>query len=242
MKTLSLLLILITLTSINLKAGHPLRGEDAVSVGKNIWQLELTSDLFYDKGRRNFDIPFTATYGLNDNMDFITNIPFHHSSDLTNNLGLGDICLELKWILFNSKNFSAGIKPSLSFASGDRNKGCGKGKNNFALNFIMTVYNDFSNIHLNAGYIRNDNYDNERLNLWFLSAGSELFLSDKIYTMLELGINQNNSKERAVNPAYLVCGVGYIVNNKITLDIGYLIGLNNEETDNGFLFGAGFSI
>lgn len=159
-------------------AAHPLITDDSGTQGKGRYQLELNGEYDNDKKEgirtETFELKAIMSYGLCDNLDLVLTLPYQKiktkeedSRETTE--GISDIGLEAKWRFYEKDGLSLALKPGITLPSGDEDKGLGTGKVTLSLFLITTYEHSPWAVHLNGGYIRNENGTNERKDIWHIS-------------------------------------------------------------------------
>ncbi|MFH1903281.1 MAG: hypothetical protein ABIK20_04415 [Candidatus Omnitrophota bacterium] len=62
-------------------------------------------------------------------------------------------------------------------------------------------------------------------------------MTEKLKLVANIGTEKNPDKEADDDPAFLLAGVIYSLTENTSVDFGFKIGLNSEETDQSFLAG-----
>lgn len=233
-------------------AAHPLITDDAVTLGQEKAQLEVTGEYGYDKNggvtARAFDVEATVTYGLLNNLDIVCGIPTHHiktkidatPSDPENKTtedGFGDISCEAKWQFFKGEPFSFALKPRITLPTGDHEKGMGTGRVTYGAYFISTGKFDPWAVHFNLGYTENENKLDERKGIWHVSVATEFAVDDRLKVVANVGSEKNTDKASGTNPIFAMGGVIYTIQKNLDVDCGVKVGLNAPETDIAVLAG-----
>lgn len=259
MKKTSLLASALMLSTTHVFAAMPLQTDDTGTQGKGHSQIEFGMELFDNREEINgvfckstggaASVAFT--YGIADTIDLVTAIPLEWYTDkeegttVADENGSGDLALQLKWRFYENSDagFSLALKPGLTIPTGNENKGFGTGKVSGEVTLCATHEAELANMHFNIGY----SYQEYRLDevnatskkdLWKASAGAELKVTDMLRTVADLGIETNGEKDADTNPAYILCGLIYSLNDSLDLDLGIKGGLTDAETDTTFLAGV----
>jgi hypothetical protein len=221
-------------------AGHPLRSDDAGTIGTNKFQLELTPEFFKQSDGSLILIPGVITYGVLANLDAVAATHYHYVqylNDQNDIYGFCDISVELKWRAIETQSFQLAIKPGILLPTGDYSKSLGTGKLGYS--FLAIADQQVSSVlfHLNLGYIRNENRLFENQNLWYASFATEIPISSDLTFVTDVGIITNSDKAEDGHPAFILGGIIYFINEYIDLDLGLQTGLNKYETDLAVLVG-----
>jgi len=135
------------------------------------------------------------------------------------------------------KDFSLALKPGLIIPTGDEDKGLGNGKMGYSLYLILSKEYEKLNFHINGGYIRNENKNDERKNIYHFSIAAMYKIFGKTNIVADLGGERNTDKDSDIDPLYWIIGVIYSPNDNFDIDFGYKRISSSSETDNTYLFG-----
>ncbi|MGV8057580.1 MAG: transporter [Smithellaceae bacterium] len=247
---LSMLGILIMTTTAY--AGHPLVTDDAGTAGKGKGLVEVGVSFFYDKN--NMD-EFTSsktdggeaavglTIGLLDTLDIVLCVPYSwftidgNDSRVDRANGLSDINFDLKWRFFEKDGWALALKPGISLPSGDEDKGLGAGRTAYRMFFIASKELEPVALHLNLGYIRNENNVDEHRDIWHASLAAEYEVIKDLKLLANVGTESNPASDSSNHPTFALGGVSYNVSERITVDAGIKFGLTSPETDATYLAG-----
>lgn len=226
-------------------AAHPLITDDTGTQGKGKFQLEFNSEYGVEKEsgvtEKAFEFATILSYGFTDTLDFVINIPYQHTKieDTVSKKesGISDMSIEVKWRFFEKDGLSFAIKPGVSIPTGDEDKGLGTGKIAYSVYLITTKEIKPINLHLNLGYIRNENKFDERKNILHASFAGELEVTEKLKVVANIGAETNPDKSSSVSPTFALAGFIYSITESVNIDLGYKYGLNKPEIDNTYLFG-----
>lgn len=228
---------------------HPLITDDTGVQGKGKYELELgfSHERNNDSGVKTRTSEFAATLaiGASDSIDVELSLPYQYvrtkdSGDAVNEDGLADSYAGIKWKLFEKDGYSLGLKTGLSIPTGDYKRGLGSGRVGYQMFLLATKELKPFAIHLNAGFISNRNKVDERRSLWHFSAAAEYEVIKNLKLVADIGTVRNTDKESGTNPAYILGGLVYAVNDNLDLDIGIKNALNRAEADRAYLFGITF--
>jgi hypothetical protein len=229
---------------------HPLETDDTGTQGKGKFQLELTGEYGYDKEteagvtvkRKDIEIADTLSYGLSETLDAVLGLPYcwwkEESAGVSNSEGgISDTSFELKWRFFEKEKLSFAIKPGISIPTGDEDKGLGTGKVGYSLFFIITGGLEPCTLHLNCGYIRNENKFSEREDIWTLSLAAEFGIGENSKVVADIGVERNPNPASDTAPAFGIIGFIHSLSGNFDVDFGFKFGLNRIETDYAILIG-----
>ena len=236
MKRLSLFIYI--LSSVNIFAGHPLKTDDAAALGNDFFQIELLSDFHFEAANRAMDVPLAFSYGLSQNSDLVFSLPLNNPShNYFNGMDMQDISVELKYIFIQEQVLNFGLKPVVSFPTGNCLEGNGTGKIGTGLTAISSLMLNGYNIHFNAGYYYNNNNLDERFNLFYFSTAAEIYVSEKFNLVMGTGIENNSSKYDENYPFYFIGGFVYNFSEAIAFDVGLEKGFDGGESKTSLLTG-----
>lgn len=150
------------------------------------------------------------------------------------------MAVEAKWRFYEKSALSLALKPGICLATGDEKKGFGPGKTGYSLFFIASQEVKPWAFHANLGYMRNENKLDEQKNLWHLSFAGTYAVTDTLTAAANIGMVRNPDTTSHQEPAFLLGGIIYTVNENVDLDLGVKYGMNHAEADRSFLAGAAF--
>lgn len=235
---------------------HPLITDDAGTNGKGKFQMELNGEFAYDKEKsdgitvkeKGYEAGITISAGIFDNLDIVCGLPYQWNRTkedgtlVSDENGISDIGLELKWRLFEQNGLSLALKPGLTIPSGNEDKGLGTGKVCYGATFIASKEIDPFAFHLNLGYTHNefklkaDEESNED-NLWHVSVAGTYDVVENLQLVANLGIERNSDKESGTDPSFALIGLIYSITPDVDVDLGFKAGLSKTETDSALLMG-----
>ncbi len=241
-KVVAFIFVFLFVTSVRSFAAHPLITDDTGTQGKGRFQLELNAEYKVEKEdgstEKVFDFTPTLSYGIAETLDLVIGLPYQQIKiDSFKENGLGDLEVQAKWRFYEKDGLSLALKPGISFPTGDEDKGLGTGKTSYSLFFIATKELKPVNVHLNLGYIRNENKFDERKNIWHASFAGEMEVSEKLKLVANVGAETNPDRSSNTAPSFALLGFIYSINDNVSIDFGYKYGLTKPETDSSYLFG-----
>lgn len=225
---------------------HPLITDDAATQGEGKFQVELNGDYSRDRdGRTKEDslgIQSILSYGLTERLDLVMAVPFEHlrvreGGVQSTHYGLSDLSVELKWRFLEDSGWGIAIKPGLTLPTGDQDESLGAGRASATLFFIMSKELEPMALHLNLGYIRNENSVQERTDLWHASLACELEVLDGLKVVANAGAERSRDSGIGTPPVFFLGGVIYSVLENLDLDLGLKAGLTRSEPDLSILWG-----
>jgi len=227
-------------------AAHPLITDDAGTIGKGGYQLELNGEYGYDKEdgviAKTTEGAASLSYGLSESVDLVAGVPYQHIKTTeddagTTDNGFSDTSLEMKWRFYEHEDVSLAIKPGLSLPTGDDEDGLGTGKVTYSLFTILSKEMDPWAFHLNLGYIRNENTVDEEKDIWHVSIASCFAMTENLTAVANIGAESNTDEFAGTDPAFILAGLIYALSDEFDFDCGFKFGINDVETDTTVLAG-----
>jgi hypothetical protein len=246
MKTVTIVPMLFLLSTTAVYASHPLITDDAGTMGQGNAQLEVNGEYDHDEeaGATGtvYELAPTLTYGLTESADLVLTVPYQSIKEQEAGVsvtesGMADLAVELKWNFYNRGNLGLALKPGLTLATGDEDKGLGAGKAGYGSMLIGSLDLASFMVHANLGYFRNENESGDRKNLWHASLASECEVSEELTAVANIGLETNPDRRSATPPVFLLGGLIYSATDQISLDGGVKFGLNKPEVDYAILAG-----
>lgn len=247
---------LVTICMVLIFAGrsfalHPLITEDTGVQGKVKTEIEVGTEYAREAEdgttQKTSSMTTTISYGLNGSMDLIIGIPYQSirtktADSTTDEDGIADTVVELKWRFFEKEGLSLALKPSIALPTGNKRRGLGNGRTAYGLYFITTKEMEPLTLHFNLQYKRNENRKEpkDRLDLWHVSLASELKIAEKLRFVANIGMDKNTNTASNVDPAFMLGGLVYSISENLDIDVGYRHGLNKPATDYSALAGITF--
>lgn len=237
-------------------AAHPLITDDTGTQGKGKFQLEINGESGYEKEKEDgttiketsSEVAAAVSYGVLDNIDAVIGLPYQwnkakeDSEVVSDEKGISDIALEVKWRFYEADGLSLALKPGLSLPTGNEDRGLGNGRISCGLTFITTKEAGPWAFHLNLAinhneYKLDDDRDANRKDIWHASLASEAEAVKDLRLVANIGIEKNPDKSSSTDPAFILGGLIYSASENIDLDLGVKFGLNKPETDRTMLAG-----
>jgi hypothetical protein len=235
---------------------HPLITDDTGTNGKGKFQLELTGEFAYEKEKsdgitvkeRSYEAGVAVSAGLLDTLDIVCAVPYQWNrtkedgATVSDENGISDTSLELKWRFFEQNGLSFALKPGITIPSGDEEKGLGTGKIGYGATFIATKEIDPFTLHLNLGYAHNEykldeDKEGNRKDTWHISLAGVYKVSDKLQAVADIGVERNSDKESNTDPSFALIGLIYSITPDLDVDLGFKAGLSGTETDAALMTG-----
>lgn len=258
-KLLTVLLAVYSLTSATLAfAAHPLATDDAGTTGRLKFQVETSVEFGREKETTGGIITksdsqalnISITGGLFDSLDLVISFPFSWQQVKENGLkkydngGLNDLSMALKWRFLEIGPASFAVKPSITFPSGDYNRGLGAGRPAYGATLISTVEFKPVALHANVGYTHQKHTDADsdsmRESLWNFSLAGSVEVVKNVQVVAEIGTASNGDRRSATWPVFMTGGVIYSVIENLDLSLGGKGDLTTVETDIALLAGVTF--
>jgi hypothetical protein len=242
----------VLLTGITLLAGttayaaQPLITDDAGTQGKGKYQLELYGEYGHDRDgdvtSGTTQIASTLTYGIADPLDIVFSLPYQFirvedPEGIAKEDGISDIAIDTKWRFYEHDGLCLALKPGATLPTGDNEKGLGSGETTYHLIFIASQEIRPWAFHLNLGYIRNENKNDERKNLCQASFAFTLDVAKNLKIVGNVGIQSDTDRNATVHPAFILGGLIYSLSGQCDVDVGVKGGLTRPETDYSVLAG-----
>ncbi len=227
-------------------AAHPLITDDTGTQGTGKFQLEINGEYAHEDedGVRSdtTGVASILSYGFADTVDLVLGVPYQlirtkEEGETFTGSGIADVSIEMKWGFYEKDGLSLGLKPGISFPTGDEEKGLGSGKTAYSIFFITSEKIEPWAFHLNLGYMRNENKADERKNLWHASAAGTVEVIKDLTLVANVGIEKNTDRTVETHPAFLLGGIIYSITENFDVDLGIKAGLNKPETDYTLLAG-----
>jgi hypothetical protein len=230
----------------------PLITDDAGTQGSGKFLIEVFGEYDWDREKSegvavretDYFLGSTFTYGIAGPADlFVTalyqwvNVKYDGATVADAN-GVSDTLVGVKWRFFESSGLSLAIKPLVLVPTGDREKGLGTGKAAYSAFFIISKDSDPWEVHMNLGYIRNENMLGERKDIWHASMAALYEVGKHLKLCLDVGMETNRDKTSEIEPFYLLGGFIYAVNKDFELALGAKVASNRSETDYSVIPGA----
>lgn len=237
-------------------AAHPLISDDSGTNGKGNFQFELNSEFGYDKEssdgitvkEKDAEVKTSLSYGITDSADIILGLPYQwsrikeDSTLISDENGIADMSVELKWRFYEQDGLSFALKPGLTLPTGSEDKGFGTGKTGYSLFFIASKKTDSAALHINAGYIRNEykleaDKAGNRKDLWHVSVAGTWEITENLQFVANTGMEKNSDITSEFDPAFALVGLIWSVTKDVDFDLGFKKGLTRPETDYTMLAG-----
>lgn len=228
-------------------AAHPLITDDAGTAGAGNSQLELNGEYarFDEEGvtAKVTEVAAGLTYGIAETMDVVLGMPYGDidisgGGEDESHQGIGDVSLAAKWRFFERDGCSLALKPGITLPTGDENEGLGTGRPTYSVFAILSKELEPFVVHMNVGYMRNENDFDDREDLWHVSLATEYAACESLRLVVNIGQERNTDKGSDVNPAFILGGAIYSITEAFDADLGLKAGLNDAEADYAVLAGV----
>ncbi|TFH40890.1 MAG: transporter, partial [Chrysiogenales bacterium] len=213
------------------------------------------------------ELGLTVSYGIIDPLDLVIGVPYGHVRSKESRIlyapplppggyqglrykttgtdtGIGDPVVELKWQFFQRDGLSLAVKPGATLPLGNEDAGFGTGCVSPFLYFILSYENGRFLTHLNFGYIRNQNNQNEREDLWHGSLALEfVLLDDWLRFIVNTGLERNPDTRSNYQDVFVLGGFVFSPSEYCDLDVGFkysvaLAGAESPGPDYAILCGV----
>lgn len=231
-------------------AAHPLITDDTGTQGKGNAQLELNGaygwDTAVDAGSdvktRKAAGETVLSYGVLESLDVILAMAQVRTEESVDGVtarerGSSDAGLLVKWRFWEREHYSFAVKPGLLIPLGSENKELGAGKYGYVGFLAATQETGDLAFHENIGYIRYNNRNDERENLYHLSVAAEYAMTDRLKIVANVRQEQNPDRSSRRKLTFLLGGLIYALTEDVDIDIGYQAGLSEPEMDSLVLAG-----
>lgn len=217
-------------------AAHPLITDDTGTQGRGKFQVEFNGEFSDHHGHHETEVSTTLCAGLGEPSDLVVTAPYlsRNPEGERSEDGMGDISIEMKWKFYENRGLSFAWKPGIVLATGDEKKGLGEGKKSYSLFLIGTKEMESFVVHLNLGYLKNRQ---ELRDSWHGCLAAEYRVSEKLTMVTDVGMERNPDRESDTDPAFVLGGMIYSVNEDIDVDCGIKAGLTKAEPDYSILVG-----
>jgi hypothetical protein len=221
-------------------AAIPLVTDDTGTQGKGKFQLELFGEYATDRDEgftnKNSSLSATLTYGIIDPVDLILTVPYQSwrvegTESVDKGDGLGDLMIEAKWRVYEKKGFSCALKPGFTIPTGSDERDLGTGRMTSHLFVIASKKMNPWAFHLNLGYIRNNNFEDDRKDIWHASFASTVEVVKGLKLAGDVGVETNIEGFSKTPPAYILGGIIYSPKENLDLGFGIKGGLTKAEPD-----------
>lgn len=235
---------------------HPLITDDTGTQGGGKFSIEMNTEFTHDREtaagliveETGGEAAAIMSYGISDSADVVIGLPYQwgrvkEDGDITSDEeGISDISLEVKWRFFEREGLSLALKPGLTLPTGDEEKGLDNGRASYGLNFITTEEIKPWVFHLNVAYTHNEykleeDRDANRKDIWQVSLATEVEVAKNLRLVANTGMERNADKESNTHPAFVLGGLIYSLSEDFDIDAGVKAGLNKPEADYTLLAG-----
>jgi hypothetical protein len=210
-------------------AGHPLITDDAGTAGQGVTQIEVNSEYEREKDRgtkeRTFSFSSSITYGVIEAGDIVLSTSHlltrtDDSSQTQREHGIGDLAAEFKWRWYEKNGLSLAFKPGFVLPTGNDRRGLGTGKVGYTFFFIATQELKALTLHGNVGYLKNENTQGEREDLWHISLAGEAPLSASIALVGNVGLCRDNDPSSKRERSFALAGLIWTLSKSFSVDGG----------------------
>lgn len=235
-------LVIISFLTVSVSyGGIPSITDDAGTVGKNGFQVEVLGEYTRDKEEgiksKALDVTASFTYGIHDAVDIVLSFPYQswkvtdQEGFAEKERGISDLALEVKWRFFDRDGFSLAAKPGLTLPTGNEKKGLGAGRATYSMLLIASKEVKPWSLDANIGYTRNENRHDERKDLWSIAIGASVEVSKYFKLVANAGIESNPDKGSKTAPAWMLGGFIYSPHENFNIGLGVSAGLTKPSPD-----------
>ncbi len=211
--------------------------DDTDMLGKDKWQFELSTEFStFVTSRENVWTP-ELSYGLSDSVYIFINFPSQHlrPDGEPSARGINDPSFNLKWRFYERGGLSFAFAPSITAPLANEEEGLGNGRATYRAIGLMQYETGAFTWLLNAGYIRNNNVNGDRRNLWSASAGMYYQLNPQTKLGFDYGYNSNNDPNITQLEHFAGIGAVYSPNDQLDFTLGYKRGFNRDSLDHSWI-------
>ncbi len=209
------------------------------------------------------ELAATISYGLIDPLDLVIGVPYGHSraresrvfynpdlppagiqgllyKSTSVDTGIADPLVELKWRFFERDGLTLAVKPGATLPLGNEEAGFGTGCVSPFLYLILGYEKEWFLLHLNLGYIRNQNKVNDREDLWHGSLAFEFVLvKDLLRFVVNTGLERNPSARSNFHDVFVLGGLVVSPSEFCDLDLGFRYSIETKGAESP---GADYSV
>ncbi len=242
MKAMTRLACLALFCPLSAFAAHPLVTDDTGTQGNGRWQFESNGEVTSkqpDTGRQTL-WNSTLTRGVGETLDLYVNAPYTNVQTRSDSAGsgFGDVEAGAKWRVYDDGALSIGLKPYLTFPTGNDQRGLGSGRVNGGATILTQYVLDDWTFLFNAGAAYQPNRQGQRQSLWKVSGAVLYRVLPSTQLIVDVGTQQNPDFSQRTHPAFMIVGAIYSPKPWLDLDAGYRRGLNPQTYDNSWMGGV----
>lgn len=219
----------------------PLITDTANTSGKGKGQMDLSYQYSTDTNFKASQLMGSVTYGASDNLDFVVSMPWEYVKvGSVSAHGYGDIVVDAKYRFYNKQGLALAVKPTITLPTGS--DGFGKDEASFGVALLATkAINDSFVVLANAGYTRNENNINNKLDLWSASIAAEYAVKQVkgLKVVADFGVATNPIKYGDATATYILGGASYAIAKNMDIALGAKFGLTEALPD--FTLVTGFT-
>lgn len=186
------------------------------------------------------------SYGVVENADMLLSLPYPCQKREFNEIGLDDeqgfcdTASEIKFCLFEKKEFSRKLEPEIAIATVNNKKDPGIGQSKEHL--FLVAFQELKSWAFpdNMGYIINKKKSDEHRNIWPASFATiwETIINFKLAPNIDS--EHNRDDETGNDPALPVGGIIYSINKNFDVNLCVKRGLSISTTDLSLMTGVTF--
>jgi hypothetical protein len=231
-------------------AAHPLVTDDTGTQGAQRYQLEVTGEVGRDRvssggvetTERAGQMAVGLAIGVLDEVDLLVAAPQawtrvrEGGAVVFDESGVGDIGVELKWRVLERGGFSLAVKPGVSFPTGDERRGLGNGRMSYGAFLIASQSAGPFTFHANAGYARNEfelaaDRAANRADCFHGSLAAAAEVTDGLQLVADVAVERNPDRTATTWPAHALGGAIYSLSDRLDVDVGVKVAINEPATN-----------
>jgi hypothetical protein len=220
-------------------AGHPMLSEDTGTQGRGNAELELGYAWSRQDATEVFLFQPQLSVGASPSLDFIIQPSYTvvQTPDRRRERGLGDTNLDFKWRFYGSAPWTVGIRAGIEAPTAHDDLGLPH--HQVSGHGLLVLTGDFTpfSVDVNIGYTRVPELLGSRENLWHLSTALTYQPTERLFFVLDTGIDSNPDATRATPPLVTLLGLIYTIRPGLDLDVGLRQGLNPDAPEHQYLLG-----
>lgn len=206
-------------------AAHPLVTDDTGTQGVKGNQIEFSTDWAETAHGKTKLAELTYTRGITQSVDISVSLPGIYRAPRQQPTGLNDLSIGAKWRLFDTDQFSFGIKPEWTPATASAARGLGNGKDRFSLALIGQVSLDDVTILVNQSHVHNRFKHNNaqlenRARINQTSVAALYPLKGNVNLVADIGQRNSDASEHKTKTRFGILGIIWSVTESLDLDAG----------------------
>ena len=246
MKIILLVTLCLSFIFVSLSfAARPLSTDDAGVVDKGHFEVEAGLE-YTNQLDKELALSLVVKTGIFDNLDLGIEVPYKFidfGQDAKTD-GFDDVKVVSKINLITEKDVLPAISVSFSFKtdSGNDDKSLGTGKQEYAINTILSKSLDELILHFNFGYVIKENLPEQNLrDVLTYSIAVEYPLDEKLNFVAEISGENERRNDFDDNPMSGLSGFNYSISENIVYDLGLGFEISEASPDFKVTTGLTFS-